>query len=54
MLRIISSRKATRQESKAYGEGKTFDFVFVDAESFRKFKPSSFEKLVGSFREYKG
>jgi type III restriction enzyme len=30
-----------------------FDFVFVDEESFRKFKPTSFNGLMRSFREYK-
>ncbi|MCK5229925.1 MAG: hypothetical protein KAR13_06650, partial [Desulfobulbaceae bacterium] len=33
---------------------KKFDFVFVDEESFQKYKPSSFEQLVKTFREYKG
>jgi type III restriction enzyme len=31
----------------------TFDFVFVDEESFEKYKPASFRQLVDSFREYK-
>ncbi|MGI3212565.1 DEAD/DEAH box helicase family protein [Roseovarius tibetensis] len=30
-----------------------FDFVYVDEESFDKYKPTSFEQLVQSFREYK-
>ena len=31
----------------------TCDFVFVDEESFEKFKPASFRQLVEGFREYK-
>jgi len=30
-----------------------YDFVYVDEESFDKFKPSSFRQLLGSFKEYK-
>ncbi len=32
---------------------KIFDFVFVDEESFKKYKPSSFKQLISIFREYK-
>jgi type III restriction enzyme len=31
----------------------TFDFVYVDEESFDKYKPSSFTQLEGSFLEFK-
>ncbi len=31
----------------------TYDFVYVDEESFEKYKPSSFKHLVEGFREYK-
>ena len=31
----------------------TYDFVFVDGESFDKYKPTSFKQLVDGFREYK-
>ena len=31
-----------------------FDFVYVDGESFEKFKPSSFRQLLDGFKEYKG
>jgi type III restriction enzyme len=31
-----------------------YDFVYVDQESFEKYKPASFSKLVDAFREYKG
>lgn len=31
-----------------------YDFVFVDEESFEKFKPTSFRQLLEGFREYKG
>lgn len=30
-----------------------YDFVYVDEESFNKYKPASFESLVQQFREYK-
>jgi len=30
-----------------------YDFVYVDQESFEKYKPSSFRQLIGGFREYK-
>lgn len=30
-----------------------YDFVYVDQESFEKYKPSSFGQLVAGFREYK-
>jgi len=30
-----------------------FDFVFVDEESFHKYKPTSFDGIMRSFREYK-
>ena len=30
-----------------------YDFVYVDEESFEKYKPSSFKQLLDSFREYK-
>ena len=31
----------------------TFDFVYVDQESFEKYAPKSFESLLQGFREYK-
>ncbi len=30
-----------------------YDFVFVDQESFEKYRPDSFRQLVDDFREYK-
>ena len=30
-----------------------YDYVFVDEESFNKYKPKSFRELLASFREYK-
>ena len=32
----------------------TYDFVFVDQESFERYKPESFKELVANFRQYKG
>jgi len=31
-----------------------YDFVYVDEESFEKYKPTSFKHLMDGFREYKG
>ncbi|MGO8748777.1 MAG: hypothetical protein ACLQNE_22640 [Thermoguttaceae bacterium] len=31
-----------------------YDFVYVDEESFERYKPRSFRQLVECFREYKG
>ena len=31
----------------------TYDFVYVDLESFDRFKPTSFKQLLDGFREYK-
>jgi len=31
-----------------------YDFVYVDEESFEKYKPTSFRQLRGAFKEYKG
>jgi len=33
--------------------GTTYGFVYVDEESFNRFKPTSFRQLIDSFREYK-
>jgi type III restriction enzyme len=30
-----------------------YDFVYVDEESFEKYRPTSFRHLVDGFREYK-
>ncbi len=30
-----------------------YDYIFVDEESFEKFKPKSFEELIRSFTKYK-
>jgi len=31
-----------------------YDFVYVDEESFEKYKPTSFRQLLEAFKEYKG
>jgi type III restriction enzyme len=31
-----------------------YDFVYVDQESFERYRPTSFRELVEAFREYKG
>ena len=43
--------------SKAPGAGlllreARFDFVFVDEDGFKKYRPASFKGLVQAFREY--
>jgi type III restriction enzyme len=30
-----------------------YDFVYVDEESFEKYKPTSFQQLLGAFKGYK-
>ena len=30
-----------------------YDFVYVDEESFEKYKPTSFRQLLEAFKEYK-
>jgi type III restriction enzyme len=30
-----------------------YDFVYVDEESFEKYKPTAFRQLVDAFKEYK-
>jgi len=30
-----------------------YDFVYVDQESFEKYKPTSFKQVIDGFREYK-
>ena len=30
-----------------------FDFVYVDQESFERYKPTSFQQLIDGFKEYK-
>jgi type III restriction enzyme len=31
----------------------SYDYIFVDDESFNKYQPKSFDELVINFREYK-
>jgi hypothetical protein len=31
----------------------TYDFVYIDEESFEKYGPKSFKQLIDCFREYK-
>ncbi len=50
---VIHTKKNGEISEAAAGKAKTFDFVFVDEESFKKYKPSSFKQLVSIFREYK-
>lgn len=42
------------EATAAEDNGTTYDFVFVDQESFEKHKPLTFAALTGSFTEYKG
>lgn len=51
-LKMARLRQWCEDINKAQNE-KKFDFVYVDEESFEKYKPSSFSQLVNNFREYK-
>ena len=39
--------------AKLAGYDVTYDFVYVDEESFEKYKPTSFRQLMEAFKEYK-
>jgi type III restriction enzyme len=41
------------EDMNAAQSDRTFDFVYVDEESFNKFKPSSFAQLEAGFLDYK-
>lgn len=41
------------EDTNAAQSETTFDFVYVDEESFERFRPTSFSQLTGSFTEYK-
>jgi type III restriction enzyme len=45
---------ADATEASASETGVRYGFVYVDQESFEKYKPTSFAGLVKSFREYQG
>ena len=40
-------------DANAGRPGRSWDFVFVDQESYEKYTPRSFADLLGGFREYK-
>jgi hypothetical protein len=52
---ILSSLKngPLREDINRVQSNVTYDFVYVDEESFEKYKPTSFRQLVDGFREYK-
>jgi type III restriction enzyme len=55
-LDIPLKMQRLRQWCKDVNQAQTeviYDFVYVDMESFEKYKPTSFKQLVDSFREYK-
>ena len=41
-----------RRKAKGFRDGE-YDFVYVDEESFEKYKPTSFRQLLEAFKEYK-
>ena len=51
-LKIRRLRQWCEDINQAQADVK-YDFVYVDEESFEKFKPASFRELIGSFTEYK-
>jgi len=51
-LKIRRLRQWCEDINQAQADVK-YDFVYVDEESFEKYKPASFRELIGSFTEYK-
>ncbi len=51
-LKIRRLRQWCEDINQAQADVK-YDFVYVDEESFKKYKPASFRELIGSFTEYK-
>jgi type III restriction enzyme len=51
-LKIRRLRQWCEDINQAQADVK-YDFVYVDEESFEKYKPASFRELIGSFIEYK-
>jgi type III restriction enzyme len=51
-LKMQRLRQWCKDINRVQGDVK-YDFVYVDQESFEKYKPASFSQLVDAFREYK-
>lgn len=49
---MVGNPGATIDINRVQG-GSTFDFVYVDEESFEKYRPKSFGQLLETFNEYK-
>ena len=52
-LKMARLRQWCDDINKAQSEAR-FDFLFVDEEGFKKYRPSSFQGVVQAFREYHG
>ena len=52
-LKMQRLRQWCEDINKAQSD-KEYDFVYVDQDSFEKYKPDSFARLIAGFREYKG
>ncbi len=49
----IQQLRQWREDINAVQSDVTYDFVYVDEEGFKKYKPNSFADLLTGFREYK-
>jgi predicted ATPase len=52
--RVQTRENPAKYPAKLAGYDVTYDFVYVDEESFEKYKPTSFRQLQEAFKEYKG
>jgi type III restriction enzyme len=53
-LKMAWNRQQWCEDINTVQSAVMYDFVYVDEESFEKFKPSSFRQLLEGFKEYKG
>ena len=51
--RVQTRENLAKYPAKLAGYDVTYDFVYVDEESFEKYKPTSFRQLLEAFKEYK-
>jgi type III restriction enzyme len=52
--RVQKRENPARYPAKLARYDVTYDFVYVDEESFEKYKPTLFRQLLEAFKEYKG
>jgi type III restriction enzyme len=51
--RVQTREHPAKYPARLAGYDVTYDFVYVDEESFEKYKPTSFRQLLEGFKEYK-